>query len=896
VITYTYINGNGCSNSCEFILTVNPLPGFVYPQDIEICENGGIIEFNPEYNEQYIFEGEVITSFDPAEYGEGIYIITYVVTNEFGCTNGADFTITVFPAPVAIVEDVEVCENGGIIEFNPEFNEQYIFESEEVDSFDPAVYGEGIYTITYIITNEFGCSDSKDFTITVYPAPVAVCEDREVCEDGDIIEFNPQPLEEYTLDGVVIISFDPQEYGPGVFEILFTVTTEFGCVDYCTFTITVYALPIVICPEDFAVCLDTESFILSGANPEGGIYSGTGVTDGMFDPAEAGLGVFEITYTYTDDNGCENYCTFNILVSPVAVSYAGEDAAIVAGDYYELSQATATNYTSLLWTGGDGIFYDATALNPIYIPGEEDITNGFANLCLTAFAEDGCYDVTDCLTLTINLWPRITVSPTSLKRLLKTGETTTAAFTINNPGYADLDFDIAIDFIDGSGWLSVGTSSGTIPLLSSGVIDVTFDATGLADGVYTANINITSNAPETPLVTIPATLYVGEDVGQLVQLRAGWSGISSYMILDDPALEDIFTEQVASNSIEILLDTDGIFWPGQNVNQIGNWNTHKGYKVKMNFDDAVIFSGQFVDNKTVLLPEGISYMPVLSKVPVPVSEIFNQVEDDLLYAFDIYNGLVYWPEGGIFTLQVLEPGVGYLITMVNPGAVTFPESDGWNNLVEPLPQIVNNAPWTVDNTGNTHIVSIYSSAFEGLNIGDIVAVFNNEEKCVGMVQYNGGNNNLGLVVYGDDFTTELIDGMTENEVMNLVIYSPSTQEFTQTQVNWDISMPNSGTFVNHGLSAITSLKLGSVGIAQLSEPSVNIYPNPAIDKVMVNITGDISDDAQIKVYDTRGSLLIDLPVAGKTTALAVSHLENGMYIVRITNSGMVFTEKLLIQK
>nr|NQU89032.1 T9SS type A sorting domain-containing protein [Bacteroidota bacterium] len=180
IILYTYFDLNGCSNSCEFVLTVHPLPGFVYPQDIEVCENDDVIEFNPQPDEQYIYDGNVITSFDPAFYGPGDYLITYIVTNEFGCSNGADFTITVYPAPVAVCVNREICENGDVIEFNPTAYEEYDLDGQVIDSFDPAVYGHGLYEIIYTIFNDYGCWDQCSFTIEVFPIPVIVDQPEDV--------------------------------------------------------------------------------------------------------------------------------------------------------------------------------------------------------------------------------------------------------------------------------------------------------------------------------------------------------------------------------------------------------------------------------------------------------------------------------------------------------------------------------------------------------------------------------------------------------------------------------------------------------------------------------------------------------------------------------------------
>lgn len=60
-------------------------------------------------------------------------------------------------------------------------------------------------------------------------------------------------------------------------------------------------------------------------------------------------------------------------------------------------------------------------------------------------------------------------------------------------------------------WLKVngsGTTSGTIPPGSSQQIEVSFYAGTMADGIYSANIKITSNDPDEPLTAIPCTLTI----------------------------------------------------------------------------------------------------------------------------------------------------------------------------------------------------------------------------------------------------------------------------------------------------------------------------------------------------------------------------------------------------
>ncbi len=75
------------------------------------------------------------------------------------------------------------------------------------------------------------------------------------------------------------------------------------------------------------VCLDWPAFELTGGSPAGGVYSGSGVTNGWFDPAVAGLGTHEITYTYTASNGCDNSAMQSVFVDPcTGIDEFGEGA------------------------------------------------------------------------------------------------------------------------------------------------------------------------------------------------------------------------------------------------------------------------------------------------------------------------------------------------------------------------------------------------------------------------------------------------------------------------------------------------------------------------------------------------------------------------------------------
>ncbi|MDR0970350.1 MAG: T9SS type A sorting domain-containing protein [Lentimicrobiaceae bacterium] len=80
--------------------------------------------------------------------------------------------------------------------------------------------------------------------------------------------------------------------------------------------------------------------------------------------------------------------------------FAGNDSIVKIHDSISLHQAKATNYTKLTWkTAGDGWFNDTTSLNPIYVLGETDRKNGYAQLVLKA--ESKCETAHDTVTFEI---------------------------------------------------------------------------------------------------------------------------------------------------------------------------------------------------------------------------------------------------------------------------------------------------------------------------------------------------------------------------------------------------------------------------------------------------------------------------------------------------------------
>ena len=108
--------------------------------------------------------------------------------------------------------------------------------------------------------------------------------------------------------------------------------------------------------------------------------------------------------------------------------------------------------------------------------------------------------------------PNIEVVPASLTSVQHPDTVMTQSLAINNTGTTTLTWSIDEAPSDCSNlgdvtWVSAEPLTGTTSLSGNDAVDVVFDSTGLSPyGVYTATLCVSSNDPDTPLVSVPLTL------------------------------------------------------------------------------------------------------------------------------------------------------------------------------------------------------------------------------------------------------------------------------------------------------------------------------------------------------------------------------------------------------
>lgn len=75
---------------------------------------------------------------------------------------------------------------------------------------------------------------------------------------------------------------------------------------------------------------------------------------------------------------------------------------------------------------------------------------------------------------------------------------------------------------------------------------------------------------------------------------------------------------------------------------------------------------------------------------------------------------------------------------------------------------------------------------------------------------------------------------------------------------------------------------------------VNVYPNPAVDILKIQV-GNLEPGATVQIYDQTGILVRSVRLVNTTQTVSIKGIMNGIYLVMVRNGGMVTTRKLFIQ-
>ncbi len=383
-------------------------------------------------------------------------------------------------------------------------------------------------------------------------------------------------------------------------------------------------------------------------------------------PSGTGNGTIQVNYL-TNTSNLQRIASITVTVTgltPVIVTltqagipctdptaFAGNDNTTCGTLPYLISDAAATNYSSVLWsTSGNGSFSNTAIINPEYFP-ETGATASTVILTLTAQPISPCINAaTDNMLLFIQPVPTVNagedISILDYVNVQLSGNATsyqTTNWTTSGDGYFDQPDNPATIYHPGTGDIE------------NSFISLTLTASPVSP--------CTTNVADDLVLTI---LQQHE-----IEFQAGWSGFSSFVVPLDADFSNLMNP--VFDNLVVAKTVSKVYWPEFGVNTIGNFDVHQGYMVKMTEPATLQVLGVKSPDKTLQLALGWNMISVISQEEVPYQELTTQLGDKLIIITEVGGNQIFWPAAGIFSLNALFPGKSYLVKVSENCSFTFPD-------------------------------------------------------------------------------------------------------------------------------------------------------------------------------------------------------------------------------
>jgi PKD repeat protein len=375
--TVTATGANGCTTTSNPIVTIHPLPVISFSQDpVSICLNSSTnitasgastYQWSPAIGLNQT-TGSFVNISSPVN-----TTYTIIGTTIWGCIDTTTLSVTVNTNVVGSATDYQLC-NGESSNLSSVNASTYTWSPSAGlnTTVGPNVIASPNTTTTYTVTGSTssGCFTTDTVVIIVNPLPNVTLVPGNIIQcSGDTINFVAAGANTYSWSPAAGLSSTSGSLVIGTPSISTTYTvlgTDInGCTGSATSIVGAYPLPSINAGNDLTLCNTPVTFTLSGFTPQGGVWSGFGISDpvnAVFDPWLAGLGIHVVYYDIINANGCTNKDSIQITVTPVNFPVCGAPDTVCFFDpnFYLTTASPAGG----VWTGF-GVINNASGLfNP----------------------------------------------------------------------------------------------------------------------------------------------------------------------------------------------------------------------------------------------------------------------------------------------------------------------------------------------------------------------------------------------------------------------------------------------------------------------------------------------------------------------------------------------------
>ncbi|MEZ4887318.1 MAG: PKD domain-containing protein [Chitinophagales bacterium] len=394
ILTYTFTNTNGCTDSKTLEVTVSQAENINAGEDMQFCENDEpvVLEAIEPANGEWSGNGVTDGMFNPQNANIGDNIITY----SFGTGTCKIIDTKIFKVdalPTITINSIQnVCidaANFELSDYTPlggTWSGTGIVDGN-LGTFSPIEAGLGTTELTYTFTDPTTtCINSRIHQINVYQVLVDVSENSTTyCNTNNTYNFSSQVTgnlnggsgvwEGNSIDSEGIFNPSLVDVAIGIDTLIYTFMDGLGCGNSDTLIVEVIQAQTVEAGLDEEICKNGNVLILSGFSPEGGTWSGSPAISGNeFDPS---LSTAEdITLTYSIGEGsCLVQDTKVITVHPIPVLTIPNNMSICLNEGAVDLSASPEGGT---WSG-EGITNSTTGIFTPTSAGNFEITYTYTN-------------------------------------------------------------------------------------------------------------------------------------------------------------------------------------------------------------------------------------------------------------------------------------------------------------------------------------------------------------------------------------------------------------------------------------------------------------------------------------------------------------------------------------
>jgi len=394
----------------------------------------------------------------------------------------------------------------------------------------------GNVTLTLTATGNAPCSfvtSSKTLTITGAPTAVAganqtICSSTATVGITGASATNDASVSwttsgtgtftnEFTLTPTYIPS--ASDITAGTVTLTLTAVGNSPCAPVTSSkTLTIVAAPAPNAGPNQSTCSNAGAVSITGASSPHSISvnwtsSGTGTFTGAttltptYTPSGADItaGSVTLTLTATGTAPCTTVtATKTLTIVPPPTANAGPALSTCANSgTVDISGASATNYSSLLWTtSGTGTFTNSTTLVTGYTPSGADTVAGSVTLTLTANGNGTCTAVTSTVVLTIHPLPTGSISGTTT---ICSGSSATLTFNLFTASPFNVVYNAGVNVITVNGITNGHTISVSPPVGSTSyqLVSITDNNSCTRSGSFQGGATVT--VTPTPVVSYTST-------------------------------------------------------------------------------------------------------------------------------------------------------------------------------------------------------------------------------------------------------------------------------------------------------------------------------------------------------------------------------------------------------